>query len=263
MHLIGEYIKYKLNSKGKHDIHSPFVFDFVTKCLKLELANSKKNKLKELKKSLSKDKRILEIKDFGAGSKKLGSKRSVRQIYKNATSKGIYAELLFQLVKHYDLKNVLELGTSLGVGSAYLAFGSENVNVISIDACSETQKIAHENFSKLGLNNINLINDNFSNFISNLNNEKFDLVFIDGHHDGFALKNYIALLEKHTNDETIFVLDDIRWNKDMLNAWNEVCDSEKFHLTLDLFRMGIVLKRTHQAKEHFVIKLKGVIKGMI
>ena len=85
---------------------------------------------------------------------------------------------------------------------------------------------------------------------------RFDLVFIDGHHDGKALIKYIKDLEGHTHDQTIFILDDIRWSKSMLDSWNNLIKSDAFNLSMDFFRMGILVKRPNQVKEHFTLKLR-------
>ncbi|MES2587734.1 MAG: class I SAM-dependent methyltransferase [Bacteroidota bacterium] len=267
MNLIGKYIKYKLISKGKHQIHSPFVFDFLTKCLRLKIQGQDKIKLNKLKLTLKNNPSLIEIQDFGAGSKKLNKIRSISQIYKNASSKGIYAELLYQLSKYYKIKNSLELGTSLGFGTLHLAFGNQENQITTVDACGNTQEIAKENIKHFELKNITFVKHDFQTFLSDMKvkyeRPKFDLIFIDGHHNGEALKNYLELLEDFSHDETIFILDDIRWSKDMFQAWNEIISMKKYHLSLDLFRMGIVWKREHQAKEHFVIKLKGILRGML
>ncbi len=264
MNLIGKYIKYKLKSKGKHQIHSPFVFEFVTKCLKIKKNDSLKLQEKQLKSIYKKNQTSIEIADFGVGSKKLTNKRRISSIYKTAASKGIYADLLFQLVSYYKCKNGLELGTSLGIGTFNLSKGNDFCEVITIDACKNTQEIAQKNLNKIGLNNVTFINSEFKNYIKAIDKEtKFDLIFVDGHHDGVALKSYLNLLDEFSHDETIFILDDIRWSEGMFAAWNEIIENKKYNLTLDLFRMGIIWKRQHQAKEHFVIKIKGILKGMI
>jgi predicted O-methyltransferase YrrM len=90
--------------------------------------------------------------------------------------------------------------------------------------------------------------------LKKLNSERFDLIFIDGHHDGKALLSYIEDLKNHIHDDTIIVLDDIRWSASMLKSWNLLRNSNEFNLSLDFFRMGILIKRPQQAKEHFVLK---------
>ena len=261
MNFVNEYIKYFIKSKGRHGIHSPFVYELLDKCLKTKVSKQFISKLNHLQKSLSSNKTLIQIEDAGAGSKKLTNQRTIKSIYKTASCKGVYAKLLFQLSNYYKPKNILELGTSLGIGTIHLASGNLAAKVTTVDACAKTIEVAQLNFAKLNLQNIKVVNAKFEDYLMQENRIIFDLVYIDGHHDGKALKKYLGLLSKITDENTIFLLDDIRWSKDMFESWSEIISLEEFHLTMDLFRMGIIIRRPQQVKEHFVIKLKNVLSG--
>jgi hypothetical protein len=56
------------------------------------------------------------------------------------------------------------------------------------------------------------------------------------------------------HDSTIILIDDIRWSKDMFDAWNKIIKMEQYHLSLDLFKFGIILKKHSKEKEHFIIR---------
>jgi predicted O-methyltransferase YrrM len=261
MNFFSEYIKYLFNAQGRHGIHSPFVYDFLDNCLKIKKEEDFADKHQSLVKSLKNNKSVIHVVDAGAGSRKMNSERRISAILKNASSKGVYADLLYQLAVHYQPKLTLELGTSLGRGTALLAAGNPKGQVISIDACGNTLEVAKSNLMNLGIENIQIVNDTFLSYLSNAEKKTFDLVYVDGHHQGEALKNYMHLLEEWTHSDTIFILDDIRWNKDMFAAWNELKSASKYHLSLDLFRMGILVLRPQQEKQHFTIKLKNVLSG--
>lgn len=248
-----EYIKYRWNAKGRHGIHSPFVYDFVDKCLRIQLDASHKTTLAAQFQKLAQDQREIEIQDFGAGSKKLGNKRKISQIFKMSSSKGKYGELLYRMSQFYQPKTILELGTSLGIGSTYMHLGNEHAHITTVEACNNTRLTALETLKDK--ETIESVNATFSDFISALPKEQqFDLIFIDGHHDGTALLTYLDQLQAHAHDETLFILDDIRWSDSMKNAWDKIENEERFHLSLDLFRIGIVARRTHQEKEKFTIR---------
>jgi predicted O-methyltransferase YrrM len=260
MNLVSEYIKYLFNAQGRYGIHSPYVYDFVDKCLKIEPEKEDLLKIKELKKRLKKDLRKIEIYDAGVGSKKMGTVRTVKSIFETASSKGVYTNILYQIPNFYEIRQILELGTSLGVGTSALALGNKNANVVSVEACANTMRLAEENLNLMKINNVTLVNATFEDFLSE-NNIHFDLVYIDGHHDGESLKRYLKLLKQFSHDETIFLLDDIRWSDDMFQAWNQLTSDESYHLSMDLLRMGVLVPRKHQVKQHFVIKLKNSLFG--
>jgi predicted O-methyltransferase YrrM len=250
-----EYIKYQWKAKRRHGIHSPFVYDITDKCLKALIDSESKTKLNSLFKTLGKDQTEIEIQDFGAGSKRLSNKRKVSSIFKTSSSKGKYGKLLYQLAKHYSPKRILEFGTSLGVGTSYLKYGYPDAKITTLEACPETRKIALQNFERQNFSDIESILSSFSNYLDTAGTEKFDLVFVDGHHDGIALMEYMNRLKAITHNDTIFVLDDIRWSESMFNAWCTLVADPQYHVTLDFFRFGIVTPRSQQEKEHFTLKL--------
>ena len=248
-----EYIKYRWNAKGRHGIHSPFVYDFVDKCLRIKLDAADASRLNNLFHQLKKSQQEIDIQDFGAGSKKLGSKRTISAIFKMSSSKGKYGELLYRLSKHYQPKKILEFGTSLGVGSTYFSLGSTESNLTTVEACKNTRSVALKNL--IDFTSIESIEGTFVDYLNELPKDaKFDMIFIDGHHDGDALIQYLDQLQIHSHDDTIFILDDIRWSDSMKSAWDEISNSSKYHLSMDLFRVGIVSRRSHMEKEQFAIR---------
>ena len=228
----------------------------------VEIENTTKEKLKKIKQNYLRSTNEIEVNDLGAGSKKLKKRRKISDIAKSAASKGVYAQLLYQMIRHYKCERTLELGTSLGLGTFHLASGNLKGSITTIDGCHNTQMLAKEVGDKEGFTNINYICQDFKSFI-NGDHTIYDLIFVDGHHNGKALLDYIDMLIKNSHENTIFVLDDIRWSDDMLTAWNQLIADSRFYLSMDFFRMGIIIRRPEQAKEHFSIKIKNIISGMI
>lgn len=250
-----EYIKYILNAKGRHGIHSPYVFEFVDVCLRQKIEKKDLQLFSNLYKSLQQNKTSITIEDFGVGSKKMNNQRKVAQLLKTSSSKGKFGKLLYQLAKHHQFNNSLELGTSIGIGALHLAKGNPAGKVLTVEACAATREIALANINTLNCSNIESVKSTFLDFFKNYKGEKFDLIYIDGHHDGTALLNYMELAEPFSHNETIYLLDDIRWSDSMFNAWNQLKADDRFHVTIDFFRIGMLVKRPYQLKENFIVKL--------
>ena len=254
MNIVAEYIKYQWNARGRHGAHSPFLYDLVDVCLRIPLDKQDLLIAQGLVDLLKSDSRSIQITDAGAGSHKLGKERKVSSILAVSSSKGKYAKLLYRLARHYQPKRILEFGTSLGVGTVHLALGAPKADVLTVEACPETQKIAIEQFTRLNLNNISPVLSTFQQFIESYQGELFDMVFVDGHHDGQALLSYMNELKPITHNDTIFVLDDIRWSNSMMEAFETLVDSSNYHVSMDFFRVGIIVPRQQQEKEHFIVR---------
>ena len=223
-------------------------------CLRIQLDKQDLDITQGLVNRLKSDSRSIQITDAGAGSHKLGRERKVSSILAVSSSKGKYAKLLYRLARHYQPKRILEFGTSLGVGTVHLALGAPKADVLTVEACPETQKIAIEQFTRLNLNNISPVLSTFQQFIESYQGELFDMVFVDGHHDGQALLSYMNELKPITHNDTIFVLDDIRWSNSMMEAFETLVDSSNYHVSMDFFRVGIIVPRQQQEKEHFIVR---------
>jgi predicted O-methyltransferase YrrM len=130
--------------------------------------------------------------------------------------------------------------------------GNPTSKIISLEACPETYQFTSSHLNPFS--NIQVINQTFEHFLNESQNQIFDFIFIDGHHDGDALLQYLEKLKPFTHSETIFLLDDIRWSQSMFDAWNKIKEDKKYNLSIDLFRMGLVSPRPHQQKEDFVLK---------
>ncbi|MDE1192800.1 MAG: class I SAM-dependent methyltransferase [Arachidicoccus sp.] len=262
--LAKKYIRYYFNSSnGKgHGIHSPFVFDFITKILNDKNKYACYDKIESLRNKLLSDETILEIEDFGAGSRvNATNKRKVSAVAKSALKQKKFGRLLFRLVQYYQPKNILELGACFGITTSYLSFGNQTAQVFTMEGAKQITKVAKTNFEKLGLNNIKLIEGNFDNtlpsFIQQLKqqNLQLDFIFIDGNHRYEPTVRYFNDLLQVVNDNTILIFDDIHWSEEMERAWKEILLNERITLSIDLFFIGIVFfRKENKVKQDFIIR---------
>ena len=67
--------------------------------------------------------------------------------------------------------------------------------------------------------------------------------------------DYFEQILLSSNEETIFIFDDIHWSKEMEEAWEIIKQHTAVSLSIDLFFIGIVfLKKDFKVKQHFVIR---------
>ncbi len=259
--MIISYLKYLYNSsyyKG-HGVHSPYVYTFVRKVLFAPNSKNEFADVEQMRRKLLKDNNFVKVKDLGAGSRTDNNvNRKISALAKNSSVRHKYGKLLARMIQFYKPNTVLELGTALGVSTAYLSKHlTNNDKLYTIEGDTTLLNIAENNLKSITTTNIHFINDNFDNAIPHLiNNEvdTLDFVFIDGNHKKDATIRYFNQLLEKTNNNTILVFDDIHWSKDMEMAWEYIVSHTKTKVSIDLFQFGIVFFRKELSKQHYIIK---------
>lgn len=256
MYQILSYIKFLFNSTNQHGVHSPFIFDFVTKCLSNKNKHNAYNKLSNYRNILRHSNTVLEITDLGEGSKVLNSKkRRVAKMIRNSSSTVKESKLLFRVIQYFSSKTILELGTSLGMGTYALALANNDANILTIEGCPNTSDFAKSKFEQLEIKNVTFVKGDFTSIIPSLKEDKFDFIFFDGHHNKDATIKYFESLLSKVHNETVFVFDDIYWSEGMSEAWAYIKAHIAVTVTVDCFHLGFVFFRKEQAKEHFKIRV--------
>ena len=238
-------------------MHSPFVYDLLTKCLYTKKEKSSHNRIKSYIQSLLKNSRIIKVTDFGAGSQVFKSNdRKVSAIAKNAGIPIKRALLLNKLVSYFQFNNGLELGTSVGIASAAIAQDNP-IQLTTLEGCPETAGIAQLYFNKFNLKNIDLQIGEFENLLKSFSEteSKIDFIYFDGNHQKAPTLKYFKQLLPLAHNNSVFIFDDIHWSKEMEEAWEEIKVHPEVRITVDSFFWGMVFFRKEQEKEHFTIRL--------
>lgn len=245
------------NGRG-HGMHSPFVFNFIINVLNNKTKYPAYKEVENLRQRLLNAPTVIAVEDFGAGSAvDKTNQRSIASIAKNAAKPARYAQLLHRMVKHYQPKTILELGTSLGLTTSYLSLAKPDARLITMEGAAAIAEVARQNFKALKLNNVSVKEGNFdltlSSVISGLSS--IDFVFIDGNHRREPTEKYFNQLLPIINNDSILIFDDVHWSRDMEQAWKTIQQHPSVRCTIDLFFIGIVVFRQEfKEKQHFVVR---------
>jgi predicted O-methyltransferase YrrM len=252
-----QYYLTSANSRG-HGVHSPFVFDFITNVLRDKRSFYCYTAIEQLRTTLLHDHHTIEVEDFGAGSAVIKTRqRKVSAIAASSLKSKKYGQLLFRIVQYYQPATIIELGTSFGITTAYLASGHPQAKVFTCEGAPAIAAIAQQQFDALGLHQVTLITGDFTHTLPHLLQEhsSVDLAYIDGNHRRQPTLDYFEQLLAHTHDKSILIFDDIHWSREMEEAWAIIQKHPAVTLSIDLFFIGLVfVSRDFREKQVFTIR---------
>jgi len=213
--------------------------------------------IENLKQQLIDNKEEIEITDLGAGSKTGNNNiKTISQIARNSSKPKKLGRLLYRLSAEFKPTHILELGTSFGLSTSYMALGSPGTKITTIEGCPNISSVANNNFAQLNINNIKLYTGNFDAVLPGILETipELNLVFIDGNHKKEPTIRYFKQCLENSVNDTCLIFDDIHWSDEMEEAWNYIKENKRVSLTVDLFYMGLVFFRKELTKENFVIR---------
>lgn len=246
------YLGYLLKAKGAQGIHSPFIFELYNKVIKESEKYYEFNAIEQLRERLLRSDQVIEVIDFGAGDKSVVSKRVSDIVLKSAIP-AKQGRLLFRLVNFLQPRNIIEMGTSLGISTLYQQKACPQAECITMEGSPGTSEQAGANFRILKADSIKRVVGNFSETLPGvIKNLSFvDYVFFDGNHRKEATLEYFHQFLPLASEKCVFVFDDIRWSAGMYEAWKEIIKEPQATVTIDLFSFGMVFFNKDTAKNNY------------
>lgn len=221
--MVGSYLKYLWQRKSEYSIHSPFVFDFVTKVLNDRGSNLDYDTILRIGRLLDKRKHI----PYGK------RKRS---------------RLLYRVIRHYEPESVVSFGSITALNATALALGNLQTKVYL-----EQSEDFLETLNAMGVINVRLIQP------AEFDSEHFRQLntgFVFFGRDSFEEDTWDYLTDclSYKTTDSVFIFEDIHHNRDMEDAWEEIKANEDVTVTFDLYRFGMVFFHEGIEKQDFVLK---------
>lgn len=253
------YIQYLLKSVTRHSVHSPFVYKLVDVVIRDKQERYAFRQISNVRKKLLQSSQLIETSDFKKrkNSSQISYKlQSIGDITRKSSVNEKYGRLIFRLVEYFNPQVSIELGTSVGISTLYISLAKPGNKIYTIEGCSAKAEQALKCFDSLQCTNIMQYTGEFEYVLPEVIQQagKPDFVYIDGDHTYNAtIANFETLL-KSAHNNTVFIFDDIHWSSGMTQAWKQITDHEQVTVSIDLFRIGIVLLKKELSKQKFVIR---------
>lgn len=271
IHSICAFIKHffsSWNTSGE-GIHSPYLFELVRFIIRDRNAYYCFADIERRREYLKACDDELDVVDFGSRGSKEGThiRRKVSFIAKNHLERPEVGQLLFRLVNwigEHEKRplQILELGTSLGITTAYLASPDSRNNVRTYEGSGEELKVAQGIWRALKLENIFWVEGNIDDTLlpsdlSLLYNApaRVDIAYVDANHTYEATKRYADFLLERLNQKGVLAIDDIHYSEEMERAWQELKLDPRVTTTMDLYHLGLIFVDPHYLKRHYKIRI--------
>jgi len=249
------FLTYWLDAVTEHSLHSPFYYDFYTRILKEKYPIDKFRNIESIRAKFLTEETPINFTDFGAGSiNQVGLQRTISQIARYSLSQKKFSERYAQIIRHFNFKHVIELGTSLGINTLYFASVGDT-QVSTFEGDPHLVNRAEVLFESQGMK-INVIAGNIDKTLPQYlqHSPKVDLAFIDANHRYEPTTRYVKELISRIHDQSILILDDIHYSPEMEKAWNEIREHRLVYGSMDLFRCGLLFFNPSLNKQHVVLQ---------
>jgi len=253
------FLIHKLRSASKYKVHSPYVYKLYTEVILNKGSEKNYQKIEKRRSKLLRQRSLLEITDFGAGASSQQYKtryRKIKDVTRKSSISPRYGKLLYRIVDFISPEEVLEIGTAMGISTMYIAAAAPKSKITTMEGCAVIADKATESFNMLGLENIQQDLGNFDSLLEKTLRkfDRLDFVFIDGNHREEPTVEYFEKILPKLHSNSFLIIDDIHWSPGMSAAWNKIRKHPEVSISIDLFKLGILMFRKDIAKEHFVLR---------
>jgi len=198
---------------------------------------------------------MLTITDLGAGSVKLNKAVRISSIAKKSLTPPSFSALYGRIIEYYNAKNIVELGTSLGINTLYLA-ADNTTRVTTFEGSPEVASIASLSFKFMDADNITIVVGNIDHTLPSFLQQcpKLDMVFMDANHRYKPTIQYFEWILKKIHKRSIVIMDDIHYSPEMQQAWDTIRAYPTVYASADLFRCGLLFFDPSLNKQHVVLQ---------
>ncbi len=249
------------NTTGE-GIHSPYLFELVRFILRDENAYYCFADIERRREMLLACEDTLDVVDYGSQGAPEGKhmQRRVCDMAKTHLESKQVGQALFRLVNwigEHEKRplDILELGSSLGVTTAYLAAADSRNRVMTMEGSGEVLRVAQGVWRALRLENIEWVEGNIDDTLYKRARERIDVAYVDANHTYEATMRYVDFLLPRMPEKGVLVLDDIHYSEEMERAWDELKCDARVTTSMDLYHVGLLFVDPHYLKRHYKIRL--------
>ena len=221
--MVGSYLRYLLQRKSRYKIHSPFVYEFMTKVVNDSGSNRDYDTLLRIS-------RLLDGKNYP-------NRRRRKQ-----------ARMLYRLVRYLEPETVLTFGRLSALNTSALALGNLQTKVYLEESADFL-----ETLNAMGVVNVSHIRRDGD---VEVQFERLNTGFVYYSLDDFGDDTWNNLEDGfgEVDEDSVLIFEGIHHSRHTEAAWEAIKASEGVTVTMDLYCFGLVFFREGIEKQDFVLK---------
>ncbi len=239
---IRRFLNFYYRAQTVYQLHSPRLYSLWRSMQNVEAKDSF-TRIEEWREHLIESEDVIERVDFGVGSKVGTALTTVGKIARTSLSTQRQCRRLAGLIEFLQPAGMIELGSNLGISTAYMALAAPHAKFVSIEGDPELHQIAKKTLTHCDAEQVVLRLGTFESELSGAIEDigTVDFAFIDGNHRYEPTLNYFESIKAAASQRALLVFDDIHWSGEMEEAWECIISDASVSASLDFFDMGIVL----------------------
>ena len=225
----------KLRYRKGHGVHSPFVYNLITKVIEENLYFYAFDEIERFRKKV------------------LSQKNDLSILTAKETQSREYGALLFRIVNFFKCQMVLQIGSSTGIMSLYLTMASKHCNCFALEERPNILKTVKKFVLAHNLEKLHFIEGNTEEALIKLQSSsmKADLIFINQLPESMKAEELLALCQPLKQEKTILIINEIKKDKRMKELWLTMVNQPQSRVSIDLFALGIVFFDDRLPKKHY------------
>jgi predicted O-methyltransferase YrrM len=251
-----EFVKHYIVGGNEHGLHSPFVFELYTKTVQ----NHEFPYYEQLEQhyfELLSDEHFINNKNPGAGTSLHKTTRvPIKRLAKHSIKSLPWRQLICRLIEERKPKIIIELGTSFGITTAYIATTCPDATVYTFEANPSLVELSKEFFTLAGIKNVEIIEGNIDETLPAflISHPQIDVAYIDANHRFAPTIKYVERIMECVSWKGLIIMDDIYWSYPMTKAWKAISNKKMVTVSIDLWQIGLLYFHTGQVKENFKLR---------
>ncbi|MDD2435944.1 MAG: SAM-dependent methyltransferase [Massilibacteroides sp.] len=223
----------KIRYRKGHGVHSPFVFNFITKVIDERAAYYC---LKDIE--LTRKKFFYENEPF--------HKWEIRPKY---------GALLMRISNYLKPQNLLLIGSDLSFSALYSSSYASTTRCVVLEEKTEIAAFSRSVIEKHRAKNILLKEGVYQKTVSEVleHTDKLDFVYFGYPNDSALDIPVFECILPHLHEHSVLILRGIRKTKDRKEFWNRLCARPEVSVTIDVYELGIAFFNHKIHKKNYIV----------